>query len=353
MESVKLEKLSNHKLKYTYIIEKIPDAFSSELFRNYAICKIGHSKNPENRVKKLQTGNDCKLKLVNFVPLLRFEKPLRDHYISIAHYIREGEWVALIKSDYESLIYLFENFFNETIRLNFGVACLNIPNKKLIPMCLGAQGLSEYNQRMLDSFEEKLKIELTIPNIYVLVAELLFDKCWLIENKTELQDQKVEEAKMKTSNIENNNNEKQIKPEEQVLNFLIEETCIHEQWVTIGTGMYVEERYKNYCAKNGQKEMSSASLRERIESIGFPWHQGDGYRGYVGLAFKDILNLPQTDENLVIRYNIMRELKDGARNKNAELKMTAHYKALLRNSGIERVFFDQLPQRMERKKKKK
>ena len=59
------------------------------------MVKIGISKNPENRLRNLETGGGCKLKLVFYTKMmttevaLRMECKMHDHYRGVR---QQGEW---------------------------------------------------------------------------------------------------------------------------------------------------------------------------------------------------------------------------------------------------------------------
>lgn len=90
--------------KYVYLISDL---------NNYTY-KIGISKNPENRLKSLQTGNDRKLKIIHKVlcnNYLEVERALHNQY----NFLKvSGEWFELSDEDVnnfsESCNKIDENF---------------------------------------------------------------------------------------------------------------------------------------------------------------------------------------------------------------------------------------------------
>jgi hypothetical protein len=79
---------------------EVPDDLPSDLFV-YAIqntetgsVKLGISRNPEQRLKQLQTGNDCKLELIQFRRAKNgFADEVAMHFANKQRHIR-GEWFS-------------------------------------------------------------------------------------------------------------------------------------------------------------------------------------------------------------------------------------------------------------------
>jgi len=72
-------------MKYVYLIQSLEDS-------RY---KIGVSKNPQKRMKQLQTGNSSELKLIESYPselAYQIEKTLQRRY---SYLKREGEWFEM------------------------------------------------------------------------------------------------------------------------------------------------------------------------------------------------------------------------------------------------------------------
>ena len=72
-------------MNHVYIIQKLSDS----------TFKIGVSKNPKQRLKAIQTGNEGKLKLLATYPseyAYKIESALRNLF---SHCKREGEWVDI------------------------------------------------------------------------------------------------------------------------------------------------------------------------------------------------------------------------------------------------------------------
>lgn len=72
-------------MKYVYLIQSLENSY----------YKIGISKNPQRRIKQLQTGNSSKLKLIEIYPSHHanvIEKTLQRRY---SHLRKEGEWFDL------------------------------------------------------------------------------------------------------------------------------------------------------------------------------------------------------------------------------------------------------------------
>lgn len=72
-------------MKYVYLIQSLEDGY----------YKIGISKNPQKRIKQLQTGNSSELKLIVFYQsdiANKIENVLHNRY---SHFRKEGEWFDL------------------------------------------------------------------------------------------------------------------------------------------------------------------------------------------------------------------------------------------------------------------
>ncbi len=77
-------------MKQVYIIQKLSDC----------TFKIGVSKNPKQRIKAVQTGNESKLKLLATYPSEYAHKIERTLHRQYSHHIGEGEWfdISLVEA---------------------------------------------------------------------------------------------------------------------------------------------------------------------------------------------------------------------------------------------------------------
>jgi hypothetical protein len=96
--------MSKHKVKHVYIIQKLSDC----------TFKIGVSKNPKQRLKALQTGNEGKLKLLDSYASEFAHKIERTLHRQLSHYKGEGEWfdISLVEAyDFHEKCKQIENNF--------------------------------------------------------------------------------------------------------------------------------------------------------------------------------------------------------------------------------------------------
>ena len=131
------EKLNiNPKMKYVYLIKL---SKSEDLDSKYVYCKIGSARNPYERIKTLQTGSFFQLEIVTIIPLANlFEIPFQTYYSEYRGPAKNKEWFKFPLHIFEKLVDLFNHFFDEQFRCHFGAYFLDIPNRDLLSMCLGA-----------------------------------------------------------------------------------------------------------------------------------------------------------------------------------------------------------------------
>jgi hypothetical protein len=72
-------------MKYIYLIQSLEDGY----------YKIGISKNPNKRIKQLQTGNSSPLKLINYYKTDFAEKIEGNLHRKYKNLHKEGEWFDL------------------------------------------------------------------------------------------------------------------------------------------------------------------------------------------------------------------------------------------------------------------
>lgn len=313
LPSTPKEAIEKRDMKYTYIIRKVTDEFSGPLCLEYAICKIGNSKNPPERLKKLQTGNDCQLELIAFIPLAQFENPLRDHYNENATYPRSGEWVAIPINEYGRLVHLFERFFDEQLRFNFGPECFRIRNEELIPLCIGARKLSKYNQGIIDQFEKAFHLRLTDISGLVRVAGLIYTTLITIATSDE-PDHSSDDSSTHDDESHDNNAPIPVRANtdnNHLVDFLKQYIIADEEYLT--EIRHFQSKYIDYCTRLGIAPLSRSELETKIEGLGFPFHHAHGsFRGFAGLIFKEDMAKPQSswDKEKVRRKKATRK-KEG------------------------------------------
>lgn len=81
-------------MKYIYLIQSLEEG----------LYKIGVSKNPQNRILNLQTGNSSKLKLIDIYPSKYAHKIEKALHNQLSHLKKEGEWFNIDISDITSFV---------------------------------------------------------------------------------------------------------------------------------------------------------------------------------------------------------------------------------------------------------